>query len=84
MHEYFFEHLLDDEIGRAHLDPVRHLAVHRLLNIRVLQYDAQRRGPKATGRVQEKTRERREHRGFKFQWKIIKFAVDGQNIPLNK
>lgn len=83
--EHLFEHLLDDEIGRAHLDPFRHLAVGRFLRLRVLQHDAQRRGPKATGRVEEKTRERCNKRGDHFHRKVIKFAIiSDKNIPLDK
>lgn len=83
--EYIFEHLLDDEIGHTHLDPVRHLASNRLLYIRVLQHDAQRRGPETAGRIQEKTRE--HHSQFDYTYnthrKMIKFTViNDQNIPL--
>lgn len=83
--EHLFEHLLDDEIGRAHMDPFRHLAVGRFLRLRVLQHDAQRRGPKATGRIKEKTRKRCNQRGDHFHWKVIKFTIiSDKNIPLDE
>lgn len=44
--EHFVEHLLNDETGRPHLDPFRRLAADRIVHIRILQREEQRRGTK--------------------------------------
>lgn len=53
--EHLVEPVLDDETGRAHVDPVRHLAADRAVHIRAVRHEAQRVGPEAEGRAEEET-----------------------------
>lgn len=60
MHEHLVEHLPDDETGRTHVDPFRHLAADRTVHIRIVRNEAQCRGAEAVGRAEKETVEYRE------------------------
>lgn len=55
------EHLPDAEAGRAHMDPVRRVAVDRSVHLRAVRHEAQRRGTEAAGRDEKETGQRDQH-----------------------